>query len=141
MEVDADCPSLRHHGEQSPVERFSAGRVPSVFDWEVCGGGAGAAGEVGRVSPQRAGGPQIERGALRTDAPYPQQRRLPLEIGRSLVNPDIINVVELGERGGRIRVAWPLPADGRVEDQVMRRVRNPVGSGVDELIVDVPAEG
>src|ERR1035438_6196757 len=45
-----------------------------------------------------------------------------------------------GEGGGRIGIAGPLPADGRIEDQVMRRVRNAVGSGVDELIVDVPAE-
>src|ERR1039458_9898834 len=140
MEVGANISGIRHHGEQPAAECLSAGRVPGVFGWKVGGSGAGTAGEVGRVSPQRAGGAKIERGALRTDAPYPQQRRLPLEIGRSLVNPDIINVVELGERGGRIRVAWPLPADGRVEDQVMRRVRNAVGSGVDELIVNVPAK-
>jgi hypothetical protein len=56
-----------------------------------------------------------------------------------LVDADVIDIVKLREEGSVIRIARPLTADGRVQDQVMWRMRDARDRCVDELVVHIPA--
>ena len=58
----------------------------------------------------------------------------------SLINSNVINVVKLGERRGRIGIARPLPTHRRVQNQIVRRVRYPVRGRVIQLAIHVPPD-